>query len=84
MRLVTIVRWGVPLAIIAAGFYLVGRSAEGVSEAIICAGFCVMLANALLRVGFSDARDRVREEDAREFYDEHGHWPDEPPPAPEP
>ena len=83
MRLVTIVRWGVPLAIIAAGFYLVGRSAEGVAEAVICAGLCVMLANALLRVGFADARDRDREEEAREFYDEHGHWPDEPPPAPE-
>ena len=22
--------------------------------------------------------DRDREEDARRFYDEHGHWPDEP------
>ena len=25
--------------------------------------------------------DRDREEAAREFYDEHGHWPDEPPMA---
>ena len=23
--------------------------------------------------------DRDREEEARRFYDEHGHWPDEPP-----
>ena len=23
-------------------------------------------------------RDRDREEEARRFYDEHGHWPDEP------
>ncbi|HEU4657177.1 MAG TPA: hypothetical protein VFR97_06610 [Capillimicrobium sp.] len=78
----TIVRWGVPLAIIAAGFYLVGRSAEGVAEAIIAAGICVIVANVLLRVGFSDARDRDREEEARRFFDEHGHWPDEPPPPP--
>jgi hypothetical protein len=25
--------------------------------------------------------DREREEEARRFYDEHGHWPDEPGPA---
>jgi hypothetical protein len=25
--------------------------------------------------------DRVHEEDARRFFDEHGHWPDEPPPS---
>jgi hypothetical protein len=25
--------------------------------------------------------DRLSEEDARAFFDEHGHWPDEPPAA---
>ena len=25
--------------------------------------------------------DREREDDARRFFDEHGHWPDEPPGA---
>ena len=25
--------------------------------------------------------DRQREEDARRYFDEHGHWPDEAPPA---
>jgi hypothetical protein len=29
----------------------------------------------------AEDRDRVNEEDARRFYDEHGHWPDEAPPA---
>jgi hypothetical protein len=27
------------------------------------------------------ANDRVEEEEARRFYDEHGHWPDESPSA---
>jgi hypothetical protein len=27
---------------------------------------------------FNDRGDREREEEARRFYDEHGHWPDEP------
>jgi MFS superfamily sulfate permease-like transporter len=80
MTVVRIVRWGLPLAIIAAGVYLVGRSAAGFAEAVIAAGVCVALANVMLRVSFADQRDRDREEAARAFYDEHGHWPDEPPP----
>jgi hypothetical protein len=38
--------------------------------------------NVLLRIGFSGDADRQREEAARRHYMEHGHWPDEPPPAP--
>jgi hypothetical protein len=77
---IVLVRWGVPLVIAAVGVYLLGRSAPGVGEAIIAAAICVVVANALLRVGFADQRDRDREEQAREFYDEHGYWPDERPP----
>jgi hypothetical protein len=80
MKPISLIRWGLPLGMIAVGIYLIGRSAEGVGEAVIAAGICVAIANLLLRVGFADARDRDREEEAREFYDEHGHWPDEPPP----
>jgi hypothetical protein len=29
----------------------------------------------------SGGNDRADEEDARRFFDEHGHWPDEGPPA---
>jgi hypothetical protein len=28
---------------------------------------------------FSGRNDRAREEEAREYFDQHGHWPDEEP-----
>lgn len=35
----------------------------------------------LVWVGASGHAEREEEEAAREFFSEHGHWPDEPPPA---
>jgi|tagenome__1003787_1003787.scaffolds.fasta_scaffold18588196_2 hypothetical protein len=29
----------------------------------------------------AEDHDRLSEEDARAFFDAHGHWPDEPPPG---
>ena len=80
MRPIHLVRWGVPLALAVAGVVLlVATDVEGVGEAFIIAGGCVVVANLLLRVAFSDARDRDREERARRYFDEHGHWPGEGP-----
>ncbi len=47
---------------------------------IIGAGLSIWLMNVLLRFGLNDDVDRDREDAARDFYGEHGHWPDEPPP----
>ena len=33
----------------------------------------------LVRVIFTGNDDRADEDDARQFFDEHGHWPDEDP-----
>ncbi|MBW3608775.1 MAG: hypothetical protein KY463_10530 [Actinobacteria bacterium] len=41
----------------------------------------VLLLNVLYRVGVKGDLERDDEEAARVFYDEHGHWPDEEPPA---
>jgi hypothetical protein len=77
---VHLVRWGLPLGLVVAGvIVLFAVDADGVGESLIAAGLCVWIANALLRFGFRDSGDREREERAREFYDEHGHWPDDPP-----
>ncbi len=35
----------------------------------------------LIWIGATGDRDREEEEEAREFFDRHGHWPDEAPPA---
>lgn len=80
MRPIHLIRWGLPLALAAAGVVvIVGSELEGVGEALIGAAICVVIANLLLRVGFGDARDRDREERARRYFDEHGHWPGEGP-----
>ena len=37
----------------------------------------ILLLNVLHRIGVSGDADRDREEAARTYFDEHGHWPDE-------
>jgi hypothetical protein len=44
-------------------------------------GASVWLLNVIFRVGVQGERDRDAEDEARAYYDEHGHWPDEAPPA---
>ena len=44
---------------------------------IVGAGLSVWLLNLLYRVGVSGDRERHREDEARDYYDRHGHWPDE-------
>jgi hypothetical protein len=39
------------------------------------AGIAVLLLNLLFRMGVEGDRDREREEAARRYFDEHGHWP---------
>lgn len=41
------------------------------------AGVSIMLLNVLHRVGASGESDRYEEQRAREFFSEHGYWPDE-------
>jgi hypothetical protein len=72
------VRWGLPLGLVLAGvIVLLATDVEGVGESLIAAGVCVVVAHALFRFAFRDSKDREREERAREYFDEHGHWPDD-------
>jgi hypothetical protein len=41
------------------------------------AGLAVFLLNFFFRMGVSGEADRDREEEARRYFDRHGHWPDE-------
>ena len=80
------VRTWLPVAIIAAGVVVAVASGFGESGLeggglLISAGLSVWLLNILYRVGVTGDRDRSEEDDARSFYDRHGHWPDEEPPA---
>jgi hypothetical protein len=40
------------------------------------AGLAVLLLNLLFRMGVEGDQAREREEAARRYFDEHGHWPD--------
>ena len=45
------------------------------------AGLSVLLLNVLHRIGVQGEGERDQEEEARRYFDEHGRWPDDPPPA---
>ena len=75
------IRYGIPLALLIAGV-IVSATAGGVGVAagalFFSAGSAVLLLNVLHRMGVEGDRERDREADARDFFDEHGRWPDEP------
>ena len=82
--LIFFVRYGIGLLLILAGQILAVAAKGGVAAeawAIFTgAGLSVLLLNVLYRIGVQGEGEREREEDARAYFDEHGHWPDEAPP----
>ena len=45
--------------------------------ALIIAALIVWMINWMFRMSVASNRDRRREEEAREYFDRHGRWPDE-------
>jgi hypothetical protein len=78
-----IVRYGVPGAMLAAAFaiLIVRRDATGLEVWAMLTGaaLAVLLLNVLFRIGAEGDRERVAEDAARDYYSQHGHWPDERP-----
>jgi hypothetical protein len=76
-----VVRWGIGIAMVIAGIVLLvavpGTGVDGFAMAV-GGGLAVILINVLFRLGVSGDRERVREEEARRYFDEHGVWPDDP------
>jgi hypothetical protein len=73
------VRWILPALICVGGLVaiIVAPDDAEAGAMIIGAGLSVWLLNLLYRVGVTGDRDRQREDDARAYFDRHGHWPDE-------
>jgi hypothetical protein len=75
------VRYGIPLVLVVAGV-IVSATAGGVGLAagalFFSAGTAVLLLNVLYRIGVEGDKERDTEQEARDFFDTHGHWPDEP------
>jgi hypothetical protein len=75
------VRYGIPAVLLIAGMVVsfAGGSVGIAGGAMfISAATAVLLLNVLYRIGVEGDKARDREEEARRFFDEHGHWPDEP------
>ena len=76
-------RVGLPVALLVAGVVclVVVEGSVRWDGWAMCWGsaFALLLVTFLIRMGNSGEADRVAEEDARRFYAEHGHWPDESP-----
>ncbi len=53
-----------------------GLGVDGFAMAV-GGGLSVLLINFLFRLGVSGDREREQEEKAREYFDEHGEWPEE-------
>jgi hypothetical protein len=83
----SIVRIWIPVTILVAGVVLVivrggdETSLEG-AAALWGAGLSVALLNWLHRMGVTGDRAREQEDEARAYFERHGHWPDETPRAP--
>ena len=80
-----LVRIWLPAAVVVLGIvlFVLDPSADTAmgSAAIIGAGLSIWLLNFLFRLGVKGDRERDSEAEARQFFDRHGHWPDEPPPS---
>ena len=73
-----LVRYGIPAVLFVAGmiaFVAAGRLGVVVGAMFISAATAVLLLNVLYRMGVEGDKDRDREEEARRYFDEHGHWP---------
>jgi hypothetical protein len=75
------VRYGLPLALALAGVVLIvfayTSEADAAGITLIGVGALVSIANSFMRLSESSNRDREAEEEARRYFDRHGHWPDE-------
>ncbi len=78
---VLFVRYGIPAVLIVAGFVCYAVAPESSRNEgfalFVGSGVSVLLLNLLYRIGVSGDADRDRENEAREYFTEHGAWPDE-------
>lgn len=74
-------RYVLPAAVVLAGLIVMALGSESDLEggaAIISAGLAIYAMNWLYRASVDGDRDRDAEEAARDYFDAHGRWPDDP------
>ncbi len=78
-----IVRYGLGAVMVIAGIVVLIISPAGLGfdgfALAVGGGLSVVLFNVLFRLGLASEADREEEERARNYFDEHGEWPEETP-----
>jgi hypothetical protein len=76
-----LLRYGLPVALILAGFVLLGAGDDSTRwdgwAMCVGSGLALLLLNALYRLGAHGDEEREAEQAARDYLTTHGHWPDE-------
>jgi hypothetical protein len=79
-----LVRYGIAAIMVLGGIAVLVANPAGVgTDGFAMAaggGLSVLLLNYMYRLSLSSEMDRLEEEQARRYFDEHGEWPDDPAP----
>jgi hypothetical protein len=81
--LLAVTRVWIPVAIAVVGLVgiVIGGGKDdivaGAGVSLVIAALIVWMVNWMYRMSVQSNRDREREEEAREYFDVHGRWPDE-------
>jgi hypothetical protein len=71
-------RYVLPSLVVIAGVVVMALGSDTNLEggaAIVSAGLAIFFLNWLFRIGVAGERERDREDEAREYFSEHGRWP---------
>jgi hypothetical protein len=71
-------RYVLPSLVVVAGVVVMALGSDADLEggaAIVSAGLAIWFLNWLFRIGVAGERERDREDEAREYFSEHGRWP---------
>jgi hypothetical protein len=75
------VRYGIPALLVVVGVVVALWDPDGTGleawSMFTGAAIAVLLLTVLHRIGVTGDVDRDREDRARRYFDEHGHWPDQ-------
>jgi len=74
-----LLRYVLPAVVVIAGLVVMALGSEVELEGgagIVSAGIAIFFLNWLFRAGAAGERQRDREDEAREYFDRHGRWPD--------
>lgn len=77
--LVPAVRYGLPVVLTIIGIWLLETKTDkwgGLGVMLIGTAVIVLMLNLLFRLSIRSNDERSREEQAREYFDRHGRWPE--------